>query len=127
MKLLVNLSEKSSEKLSLGSSVNSLVKLSVKFLSKLSVKLLSKLLVKSSVKLFVKSLEKISVENLEPSFTKFLLLFGKLDLNLRWRFYDLVTHDSNIRTGKSFSEALILATSNPQYDKGLFIDLPVLA
>ena len=29
-------------------------------------------------------------------------------------------------TGKSFSEALILATTNPQYDKLLFIDLPVL-
>ena len=27
--------------------------------------------------------------------------------------------------GKSFSEALILASTNPQYDKGLFIDLPV--
>ena len=30
-------------------------------------------------------------------------------------------------TGKSFSEAFILATTNPQYDKRLFIDLPVLA
>ena len=29
-------------------------------------------------------------------------------------------------TGKSFSEALILATTNPQNDKILFIDLPVL-
>ena len=29
-------------------------------------------------------------------------------------------------TGKSFSEALILASTNPQYDKRLFIDLPVL-
>ena len=28
-------------------------------------------------------------------------------------------------TGKSFSEALILATTNPQYDKILFIDLPI--
>ena len=28
-------------------------------------------------------------------------------------------------TGKSFSEALILASTNPQYDKRLFIDLPV--
>jgi hypothetical protein len=27
-------------------------------------------------------------------------------------------------TGKSFSEALILASSNPQYDKRLFIELP---
>ena len=28
-------------------------------------------------------------------------------------------------TGKSFSEALILASANPQYDKRLFIELPV--
>ena len=28
-------------------------------------------------------------------------------------------------TGKIFSEALILASTNPQYDKRLFIDLPV--
>ena len=29
-----------------------------------------------------------------------------------------------IRTGKSFSEALILASTNPQYDKRLFMELP---
>ena len=28
-------------------------------------------------------------------------------------------------TGKSFSEALILGSTNPQYDKRLFNDLPV--
>ena len=28
-------------------------------------------------------------------------------------------------TRKSFSEALILASTNPQYDKRLFVDLPV--
>jgi hypothetical protein len=28
-------------------------------------------------------------------------------------------------TGKSLSEALILGLTNPQYDKRLFIDLPV--
>ena len=28
-------------------------------------------------------------------------------------------------TGKSFSEALILASTNQQYDKRLFIELPV--
>ena len=28
-------------------------------------------------------------------------------------------------TGKSLSEALILGSTNPQYDKWLFIDLPV--
>ena len=31
----------------------------------------------------------------------------------------------SVFTGKSFSEALILASTNPQYDKRLFIDLPV--
>ena len=30
-----------------------------------------------------------------------------------------------ISTGKSLSEALILGSTNPQYDKRLFIDLPV--
>ena len=30
-----------------------------------------------------------------------------------------------ICTGKSLSEALILGSTNPQYDKRLFIDLPV--
>ena len=30
-----------------------------------------------------------------------------------------------LHTGKSFSEALILASTNPQYDERLFIDLPV--
>ncbi len=28
-------------------------------------------------------------------------------------------------TSKSFSKALILTSTNPKYDKGLFIDLPV--
>ena len=32
---------------------------------------------------------------------------------------------SPFRTGKSFSEAHILASTNPQYDKKLFIDLQV--
>ena len=31
----------------------------------------------------------------------------------------------SLGTGKSLSEALILASSNPQYDKRLCIDLPV--
>ena len=30
----------------------------------------------------------------------------------------------NLITGKSFSEELIFASTNPQYDKRLFIDLP---
>ena len=29
------------------------------------------------------------------------------------------------RTGKSLSEAIILGSTNPQYDKRLFVDLPV--
>ena len=33
--------------------------------------------------------------------------------------------DLKTGSGKSFSEALILASTNPQYDKRLFIDLPV--
>ena len=36
----------------------------------------------------------------------------------------LFVHSSPI-TGKSFSDALILASTKPQYDKRLFIDLPV--
>ena len=35
------------------------------------------------------------------------------------------SNDNNV-TGKSFSEALILASTHPQYGKILFIDLPVL-
>jgi hypothetical protein len=33
-------------------------------------------------------------------------------------------HKEAIGTGKSFSEALILASTNPQYDKRLFMELP---
>ena len=31
----------------------------------------------------------------------------------------------SLSTGKSLSEALILGSTNPKYDKRLFIDLPV--
>ena len=34
-------------------------------------------------------------------------------------------HEKENGTGKSLLEALILASTNPQYDKRLFIDLPV--
>ena len=37
----------------------------------------------------------------------------------------LVQNNMQLCTGKSFSEALILTSTNPQYDKSLFIDLPV--
>ena len=40
----------------------------------------------------------------------------------RWRFEG---HVVRFNTGKSFSEALILTSTNPQYDKRLFIELPV--
>ena len=33
--------------------------------------------------------------------------------------------ENELITGKSFSEALILASNNPQYDKRLFIELQV--
>jgi hypothetical protein len=39
--------------------------------------------------------------------------------------FQMVTHQDEEDTGKSFSEALILASTNPQYDKRLFIELPV--
>ena len=35
---------------------------------------------------------------------------------------EIVTQDVDEDTGKSFSEALILASTNPQYDKRLFIE-----
>ena len=38
-------------------------------------------------------------------------------LQLEWRLLDHAT-------GKSFSEALILASTNPRYDKSLFMELP---
>ena len=37
----------------------------------------------------------------------------------------LILLEYNLCTGKSFSKALILASTNPQSDKRLFIDLPV--
>ena len=42
---------------------------------------------------------------------------------LRWEFFFLKDFWL-IGTGKSFSEALILASTNPQYDKRLFMELP---
>ena len=38
-----------------------------------------------------------------------------------------IVHEKSLTqlTGKSFSEARILASTNPQYDNRLFIDLPV--
>ena len=51
--------------------------------------------------------------------TKYLRLFKEnLNLNMCWGF-------GNYRTGKFLSKAHILGSTNPQYDKRLFIDLPV--
>ena len=36
-----------------------------------------------------------------------------------------MTVSESISTGKSMSEALIFASTNPQYDNRLFIELPV--
>ena len=36
-----------------------------------------------------------------------------------------LSQETSSSTGKSLSEALILGSTNPQYDKRLFIDLPV--
>ena len=36
-----------------------------------------------------------------------------------------ITKKHHQNTGKSFSEALILASTNPQYDRRLFIELQV--
>ena len=36
-----------------------------------------------------------------------------------------ITQKILVFTGKSLSEVLIFGSTNPQYDKGLFIDLPV--
>ena len=46
--------------------------------------------------------------------------------NYKVIYYGVLTTFLVHDTGKSFSEALILALTNPQYDKRLFIDLPVL-
>ena len=51
----------------------------------------------------------------------------KLECRLteEWKYQDLKWSLPDEDTGKSFSEALILASSNPNYDKRLFINLPV--
>ena len=44
-------------------------------------------------------------------------------LDILWKYFG--TKSLAGHTGESLSEALILASINPQYDKRLFIDLPV--
>ena len=36
-----------------------------------------------------------------------------------------VSQNLTLSTGKSLSEAFFLKSTNPQYDKGLFIDIPI--
>ena len=54
---------------------------------------------------------------------------GLVDAKIRASDIDLPVLKSNQKilkgTGKSFSEALILGSTNPQYDRRLFIDLRV--
>ena len=47
------------------------------------------------------------------------------NLHNSWAYntYETLTHSSSISTGKSLSEALIFASTNPQYDDRLFIEL----
>ena len=54
-----------------------------------------------------------------------LQLVEKLILDCR--HFRCTVFPSDWRTGKSFSEALILASTNPQYDKGLFIEFTPIA
>ena len=37
----------------------------------------------------------------------------------------MIVSQTDVHTGKSFSEVLTLASTNPQYDKRLFIELRV--
>ena len=48
-----------------------------------------------------------------------------LDDYVKWIKLDIIGSYYVMFTGQSFSEALILASTNPQYDKRLFIALQV--
>ena len=56
-----------------------------------------------------------------------MTLLKKCVLNILEYSLNVYNHERKIfsHTGKSFPEALILASTNPPYDKRLFIDLPV--
>ena len=67
--------------------------------------------------------------------TIFIIFFSKSEFKLNL-FVDTIStnkclttdtykNSQNYITSKSFSEALILASNNPQYDKRLFTDLPL--
>ena len=49
---------------------------------------------------------------------------GRQNSSCGFEEFNLLLPDHSV-TGKSFSEALVLATTNPQYDKRLFIELQV--
>ena len=63
---------------------------------------------------------------------RFYFCIAVIDMTSNFVGFDFACKNMNSRyilvelTGKSFSEAaLILASTNPQYDKRLFIDLPI--
>ena len=59
----------------------------------------------------------------------FSFLSDKTKKFYSWNKYDLgcsqYQNKKALFTGRSMSEALIFASTNPQYDNGLFIELPV--
>ena len=60
------------------------------------------------------------------TFNRLLIVLAINDIfYLTFALAESIRSDMEINTGKSFSEVLILASTNPQYDKKLFIDLPV--
>ena len=59
----------------------------------------------------------------------YLLITNSQNMNFKTNLNQIVFDEKNniynIYTGKSFSEVLILASTNPKYDKRLSIELPV--
>ena len=54
------------------------------------------------------------------------LLLPLQSMKLLWMYYrENYARKNGYNTGKSMSEALIFASTNPQYDNKLFIELPV--
>ena len=66
-------------------------------------------------------LEKNTILDLTTNFSvlKILLIFWSQNTTVDWCQCPILSHC----TGKSLSEAFILKSTNPQYDKRLFIDL----
>ena len=63
--------------------------------------------------------------NLDLSPIQYLLLMSKKDINISTNPKSTKIITNGKVTGKSLSEALIFASTNPQYDTRLFIDLQV--